>query len=77
MTIEEIIISDEDEEIKKYKVLSLLKNHTSLFRKNKLYPSFTELINSVVKLENMINIPSEIKGQRLDSSTYEEEIISP
>lgn len=77
MSIEEIIKSGEDEEIIKYKVLSSLQNHISLFRKNKLYPSLTELVNTIVKLENLINMPLEIKEteSNLPSSPYEEEIV--
>lgn len=73
MNIEEIIRSDEDEEIKKYRILSFLKIHISLFRKNKIYPSLTELVNTAVKLENMISVPMEIDGQSL--SSFEEDII--
>lgn len=75
MTIENIIKSGEDEEIIKYRILSSLKNHVSLFRKNKLYPSLTELVNSIVKLENMISLPLEIKGTGFSQGAAEDEVI--
>lgn len=53
MSIEEIIKSGTDTEIKKYQILSAIKSHAENFRKNRLYPSLTELVTSAVILENM------------------------
>lgn len=55
MTIEEIIRSEEDNEIKKYQILSALKYHEARLRKNLLYPSLTELVNSLVKMEMIVS----------------------
>ena len=44
----------EDEEIARYKILGVLKEYLSNIRKNKLYPTLTDLVSLSVKLENMI-----------------------
>lgn len=55
MPIEDIIKSEEDFEIKKYKILSVLKYHEERIRKYLLYPTLTELVNSLVILEGIVN----------------------
>ncbi len=46
--------SSEDTEIIKYKILGSLKEYSANLRKNKLYPTMTELVSLSVKIENYI-----------------------
>jgi hypothetical protein len=52
--IESFTKPGEDTETTKYKILGGLKDYLSNIRKNKLYPTLTDLVSLSIKLENMI-----------------------
>ena len=54
LELDSLINPGEDSEIIKYKILGFLKEYLSNIRRNKLYPTLTELVSLSVKLENMI-----------------------
>ena len=52
LPIDSFTNAGEDTETTKYKILGVLKEYQSNIRKNKLYPTLTELVSLSVRLEN-------------------------
>jgi hypothetical protein len=54
LQIDSFTNAGEDTETTKYKILGVLKEYQSNLRKNKLYPTLTELVSLSVSLDNMM-----------------------
>lgn len=67
LNLESFLSPIEDKELNQYKILAQLKNYSELFRKNKLYPSFSQLnqinnlLNSLLSEHPIISVPGSIK----------------
>ena len=67
LNLESFLSPIEDKELNQYKILAQLKNYSELFRKNKLYPSFSRLnqINNLLKSllaeHPILSVPGSIK----------------
>jgi hypothetical protein len=55
LTLETFITKDNDFEINQYKILSALKEYLGEIRKNKLYPSLSNLVHLSAKIEKELN----------------------
>jgi len=67
LNLESFLSPIEDKELNQYKILAQLKNYSELFRKNKLYPSFSQLnqinnlLNSLLSEHPILSVPGSIK----------------
>ncbi len=67
LNLESFLSPIEDKELNQYKILAQLKNYSELFRKNKLYPSFSRLnqinnlLNSLLSEHPILSVPDSIK----------------
>ncbi len=67
LNLESFLSPVEDRELNQYKILAQLKNYSELFRKNKLYPSFSRLnqinnlLNSLLSEHPILSVPDSIK----------------
>jgi hypothetical protein len=67
LNLESFLSPIEDKELNQYKILAQLKNYSELFRKNKLYPSFSRLnqinnlLNSLLSEHRILSVPDSIK----------------
>jgi hypothetical protein len=67
LNLESFLCPIEDRELNQYKILAQLKNYSELFRKNKLYPSFSQLnqinnlLNSLLSKPPILSVPGSIR----------------
>ena len=67
LNLESFLSPVEDKELNQYKILAQLKYYSELFRKNKLYPSFSQhnqinnLLNSLLSEHPILSVPGSIK----------------
>ena len=63
LNLESFLSPAEDKELNQYKILAQLKNYSELFRKNKLYPTFSQLnqinnlLNSLLSKHTILSVP--------------------
>ncbi len=63
LNLESFLSPIEDRELNQYKILAQLKNYSELFRKNKLYPAFSQLnqinnlLNSLLSKPPILSVP--------------------
>ena len=67
LNLESFLSPIEDRELNQYKILAQLKNYSELFRKNKLYPAFSQLnqinnlLNSLLSKPQILSVPGSIR----------------
>ncbi|MGB5896019.1 MAG: hypothetical protein WBG58_17725 [Ignavibacteriaceae bacterium] len=67
LNLESFLSPNEDKELNQYRILAQLKNYSELFRKNKLYPSFSKLnqinnlLDSLLSQHPILPVPGSVK----------------